>query len=550
MKALILSAGFGTRLLPYTRQIPKPLFTLNSKPLLAHTIEKLVDNGCEHILINTHHLHEQIKTFVEQAKFNVSIQTIYEPVILDTGGAIANAKPFLKDSPFFVINSDVISNIDLKTVYEYHNKSNNLVTLVLHDHDEFNKVQIDDLGDIQNFNSKTNGLAFTGIQVLSPQVYDYFPDKKVFSSIEVYQILSRENRVKAFIAKDIFWSDIGTKESYSQTSLLELAASGFQIKQDKIKDIRVDKLAGDGSDRHWYRAIYENRSKIICDHGICMPKSENLLQINAFIHIGNHLFSKGLTLPRIINYDRLSGMVILEDLGDVHLETVIKQRDNTALTLKLYKKVINLLIEFSIRGFQGFKKEWTCQTETYSKKLIIEKECRYFMEAFIQDYLELDVAFHDFSDEFDHIADHAQKHGFMGLMHRDMQSRNIMIHNNHVYFIDFQSARTGPLQYDLASLLIDPYVNLKDQIKNDLLQYTMEKLKLSEDERQGFLECYQYCCLTRNLQFLGAFSFLSRKKKKKHFEQYIPDAVRSLKNIIKDLNTDKISKLSRLVQTI
>jgi aminoglycoside/choline kinase family phosphotransferase/GTP:adenosylcobinamide-phosphate guanylyltransferase len=550
MKALILAAGFGSRLLPYTKKIPKPLFTILSKPIIEQVIQKLIDNGCDQILINTHHLHIQIKTFIEQKKYSADVQTIHEPVILDTGGAIANVKAFMKDTAFFVINSDIIFNIDLKKVYEFHKKSDCLATLVLHDHDKFNKVTIDNLGYIQNFDSKTNGLAFTGIQVLSPRIYDHFPHKKIFSSIEVYQNLCKKRQVNAFVGKDIFWSDMGTKNAYSMTSLLELAASQFQIKQDQIKNIHVDKLAGDGSDRSWYRVRYKSRSFIISDHGICMPESEQFLQLNAFIHIGNHLFSKGLSLPRILNYDTLSGMVILDDLGDVHLETRIKQKHTDAFTIKLYKKVIDLVFNFSINGIQGFKKEWTCQTETYSKELIIEKECRYFLEAFIQNYLNLDLNFHEFSNEFEYIADHALKHGFIGLMHRDMQSRNIMIHNSRIYFIDFQSARLGPLQYDLASLLIDPYVTLSDQIKNDLLQYSVEKLKLNKIQTQNFLDCYQYCCLTRNLQILGAFSFLSQIKKKKGFDRYIPDAVKSLKKMVTNLNTDKIPKLSKLVQSL
>jgi aminoglycoside/choline kinase family phosphotransferase len=136
-------------------------------------------------------------------------------------------------------------------------------------------------------------------------------------------------------------------------------------------------------------------------------------------------------------------------------------------------------------------------------------------------------------------------------MHRDMQSRNIMVKNNRVCFIDFQGARSGPLQYDLASLLIDPYVNLKDKIREELLHYAMEKLKLSRDKKENFLQCYHYCSLTRNMQFLGAFSFLSQIKKRKKFEQYIPDSIQSLKQIITDLNMDKkIPKLSKLAQSI
>ncbi len=550
MKALILSAGFGTRLLPYSKEIPKPLFTLMSKPVLEHVIKQLVDNGCDHILINTHHLHDQIEAFVDQLNFHINIQTIHEPVILETGGAIANAKPFLKDDPFFVINSDVISSVNLNKVYTFHKESESLATLVLHDHDNFNKVSIDDQGYIQNFNAKANGLAFTGIQVLSPQIYDYFPDKKSFSSIEVYQRLSRRKQVKAFVEKNIFWSDIGTLASYSKTSLLELAASRFGVEQDNIKDIQIDTLAGDGSDRRWYRTTYDNQSAVISDHGICMPATDRLRQLNAFIHIGNHLFSRDIPVPRILNHDALSGMVILDDIGDIHLETRIKQKNNTAFTLKMYKQVIDLVIDFSIKGFQGFNKKWTCQTETYSKELIIEKECRYFMEEFIQGYLNFNISFHEFLNEFEHISDHALKHGFIGLMHRDMQSRNIMINNSRPFFIDFQSARPGPLQYDLASLLIDPYVNLKDQIQKDLLQYTTKRLQLDPKETQKFLDCYQYCCLTRNLQFLGAFSFLTQTKKKTGFEQYIPDAVISLKKIIAGLDTDKIPKLSKLVKAI
>ena len=550
MKALILSAGFGTRLLPYTRKIPKPLFTLVSKSVLEHVIQQLVDNGCEQIWINTHHLHDQIEAFVKQLRHNVNIQTIHEPAILDTGGAIANARPFLKDSPFFVINSDIISNIDLNKVYEFHKKSNTLATLVLHDYANFNKVKIDGKGYVQNFDSKTNGLAFTGIQVLSPQIYDYFPDKNIFSSIEVYKHLCSQKQIKAFVEKNIFWSDIGTKDAYSMTSLQILSADRFQIKYDKIKNLQIDKLAGDGSDRHWYRVGYKDQSFILSDHGICMPNSVELLQLDAFVNIGNHLFSKKIDVPRILNHDALSGMVILDDLGDVHLETLIKKKNNAQFTVKLYKKVIDSLIDFSIKGFEGFKKKWACQTQTYSKKLIIEKECQYFWEGFVQRYLKKTILFQDFLNEFNHIADHALKHGFTGLMHRDLQSRNIMIKNGKPFFIDFQSARQGPLQYDLASLLIDPYVQLNTQTKKDLLQYTTNKLKLTPRETLNFLDSFYYCCLTRNLQILGAFSFLSLVKKKKHFELYIPNAVNSLKNIIKDLDTDRIPKLSNLVQTL
>ncbi|MFA5902399.1 MAG: sugar phosphate nucleotidyltransferase [Desulfobacula sp.] len=548
MKALILAAGYGTRLLPYTLKIPKPLFTLNSTPILKHVIKQLIEHGCERIFINTHHLHEQIEVFADQLPYN--IHTIYEPVIMDTGGAIAHARPFLDQAPFFVINSDIISNVDLTRIYESHKKSDCLATLVLHDCEKFNKVSVDDEAFIRSFNSKADGLAFTGIQVLSPEIFNYFPDKKIFSSIEVYQELIQYKKIRAVVEKKIYWSDIGTKESYSMTSLLELSACEFGIERDKISDIKVKKLAGDGSDRLWYRVSHETQSFIIGNHGICLPDSEPLKQLNAFIQIGRHIYSKNIPVPKILNYDTVSGMVIMEDLGDVHLETIAKQQKDTLSLLKLYQKVIDSLIEFSSRGFQGFNTEWTCQTATYSKEMILEKECRYFMEAFINGYLNLDETWQEYENDFCYIADHALKNGYTGLMHRDCQSRNIMMCGEQPFFIDFQSARIGPLQYDLASLLIDPYVGLADTIKETLLHYTIEKLNLDPTQKEAFIRTYQFCCLTRNLQFLGAFSFLGQVKKKTGFEQYIPFAINLLKNNIIKLKTNKIPKLSKLIEKI
>ena len=121
----------------------------------------------------------------------------------------------------------------------------------------------------------------------------------------------------------------------------------------------------------------------------------------------------------------------------------------------------------------------------------------------------------------------------MGLMHRDLQSRNIMRNNNRFYLIDFQGARLGPLQYDLASLLIDPYVELPQATQSRLLDYSIDIV----GQRTGiagdkFRDCFRYCCLTRNLQMLGAFGYLTRVMQKTQFERYIPAAVKNLATLL------------------
>lgn len=548
MKALILAAGMGTRLEPYTKEIPKPLFTLASRPMIAHAIDQLVAAGCEGIVVNTHHLNKQISAFIDGYDTRADIKILYEPAILDTGGAIANARPFLEDAPFFVVNADVISTIDLPAVYRHHLASGCLATLVLHDFTRFNKVKVDQKGLIAGFDSTKNGLAFTGVQVVSPQIYHHLPDKAVFSSIDLYRSLCPQKQVDAYIDNAVYWSDIGTPESYTRTSVQILCARYFKIALTDIHTVTVEPLAGDGSDRSWSRATFEDRSVIVCNHGICLPGSDKDLECRAFIKIGTHLNSHSLNTPEILDYDRLSGIVLLEDLGDTHLQSVTREDPKTCLAS--YQKTIDRLIDFSRVGAENFNLDWTCQTHTYSKDLILDKECRYFIEAFVNGYLGLEHTVEPLQQEFETIAAQALEHGITGLMHRDFQSRNIMVDRGNIYFIDFQSARMGPLQYDLASLLIDPYVNLDAGTQKTLLHYTMEQLNLSGTRKHLFIRSYIACCLTRTLQALGAYGYLTRVKNKKAFEQYIPGALKSLDAIIRVFGPGKIPKLSQLIGSL
>jgi aminoglycoside/choline kinase family phosphotransferase len=106
-----------------------------------------------------------------------------------------------------------------------------------------------------------------------------------------------------------------------------------------------------------------------------------------------------------------------------------------------------------------------------------------------------------------------------------------MIKNKKPYLIDFQGGREGPVQYDLASLMIDPYTELSPDIQRQLVDYCHDRLTsyIHVDKKKFYL-CYEYCTITRNLQILGAFGYLSKVKGKKYFEKYIPAAVKSLEN--------------------
>ncbi len=560
MNALILAAGFGTRLLPYTRTLPKPLLTLGGKPILQHTIERLIQSGCRRILVNTHHLSRQITDFLDHLNIgpDVEIRSVHEPRILDTGGAIANIKDEMKDHSFFVINSDVITDIDLTSVWRFHLANQALATLVLHDRTDYNQVTLDADAWITGFRSPGQGLAFTGIQVLSPEIFDHLPRQRVFSSIDWYAQLCPAKKIKAYVAPNLFWEDIGTIAAYSRTARQWVSARALDF---PVTCVDIHGLSGDGSDRSWFRAKPDSNtpftfstaagSVVVCDHGICLPDTDRRAQLDAFVAIGNHLYHQGICVPRILAHDALSGVVAVQDLGNTHLADRVKQMPDRSQITDLYQKVIDRLIRFSRKGAQGFDLSWTCQTPYYSRTLILENECRYFMDRFVHGYLGRHIDFHALEDEFHFIADQALTGAVEGLMHRDCQSKNIMIKNDTPFFIDFQSARIGPLQYDLASLLQDPYVDLPKSVQKNLLVYAMDRLNLiSADRRQPFIQNFDYCFLTRNLQILGAFAYLSRVKGKSWFETYIPTAMASLKHWMHTKGTDDVRRLKKLVLSL
>jgi len=556
MRALILAAGLGTRLLPYTKYNPKPLFTIAGRPLLDIIIRRLIDSGCESIIVNTHHLHQQIESFISRQGYSIPVHARFEPQILGTGGAIQNVHEFWDARPFIVINADVYTDIDLRTVYNFHCHHHHPATLVLCDDPEFNTVSVDPKGFITAFQpaADTSGphLTFTGVQVLDPSILDYIPKDQFSSSIDAFQSMLVDNKkVKAFIIEYGFWNDIGTPDRYTRIAVEESGKQAFKraFPDYVTQPVTARKLKGDGSDRKWYRLFSGNHHLIMADHGL--RTGTEVAEVDSFVQIGNHLRQGKLPVPKIFFYDTFAGIVFMEDLGDTNLQDVVLGTTDTVTVENKYKTVIDLLIRMSTRGLLDFDASWTYQTRRYTKDLILEKECQYFVEAFLNGYLGMDISFDDFKSEFSLLAEMALANEVRGFMHRDLQSRNVMVAPSGVYFIDFQGGRIGPLQYDLASLLIDPYVSLPVTLQEKLLEYCTTTLSnLTPIDQNLFRQGYQYCALTRNLQMLGAFGYLSNVKGKKHFEKYIPTAVSTLNQNLKRYNMAHLPSLTALITQI
>ena len=342
-----------------------------------------------------------------------------------------------------------------------------------------------------------------------------------------------------YLLENNTWDDLGTVKSFTDKNLEILIKKTFI----NFNDIEINEIEGDGSDRNWIRIKDKNNSLIAVSHGLNPPDGD--LQAKSFVKIGMHLHEKNIPVPKIYEYDFFSGIALLEDLGDLRFQDFISEK-NEKDKKTFCEKIIKELFDFSLKGIIGFSHEMTYQTPVYDQKLSFE-ECLYFKNEFLKEYLKADFDNEKLDKEFRYISENTQKNSLTGLMHRDFQSRNIMMKNNRPFFIDFQGARKGPVQYDLASFIIDPYMNLDQNIQNHLLDFASEKASEYKINKNNFKKSFYFCGVSRNLQILGAFSFLSMKKNKKYFETYIPAAINSLKKLLGKFEDPQLNYLKSII---
>ncbi len=218
MKAMILAAGYGTRLRPLTNKKPKALVPVANHPIISKNIEYLKKFGVTAILVNAHHHARQISDFIEGGRsFGLEIGVRVEPEILGTGGGIKNAEDFWDQRPFIVINCDILTDIDLDPIYEHHCRSKAMATLVLHDCEPYNQVQLDGHGAIVDIAGRASPgrWAFTGIHIIEPQLLAHIPGGRFWDIIDTYrELIQTEGTIGAYRTQGHYWHDIGTISNY------------------------------------------------------------------------------------------------------------------------------------------------------------------------------------------------------------------------------------------------------------------------------------------------------------------------------------------------
>ncbi|MBI1871689.1 MAG: phosphotransferase [Chlamydiae bacterium] len=519
-RAFILGAGLGQRLRPLTEWRPKPTVPIMGRPMLEYVFEHLKSVGVQEVVMNTHHCPEVYQAMFGFDHQGLKINYSFEPVLLDTGGGIKKCEAFFKDGTFIVYNGDILTDGDLASAIHHHQKEENLATMILTTSSANPNVALDERGKISDLrgvleNTTHPKYSFSGIHILEPALLEYIPPRRAVSIVDVYLDLIRQGKkIGGFLWPECYWQDIGDIRTYRKVQE-DLILGRYRT------PFPLHRLGQDGSDRLYYRTERKSDSLIVMHYG--KEKKENAY----YVDIACFLKSIGLSVPVVEYSDPERGIVWVEDLGDLSLCHAFGEKSRGEV-LKFYEEVIQEISKLHREGASQYQKLKFQICPPFTERTYLW-ESSYFEENCLKAFFHFQFPYglrKRFDEDCKTLAELLSKEKNV-LIHRDLQSKNIMMKNDHPYLIDFQGMRLGLPAYDLASLLWDPYVSLRDVERSHLFNFYLKE-GFSSEEAEHFIKIYLLASLQRLMQALGAYGFLGLKKGKKQFLEYIPVALARL----------------------
>jgi aminoglycoside/choline kinase family phosphotransferase len=335
-------------------------------------------------------------------------------------------------------------------------------------------------------------------------------------------------------------------ESYLQQ--LEGERDSTNRPQNLLDEFQVTPLSPDGSDRLYYRVTAPGITPFIAtDASGCAEKDKNSgrSQNNSFRLIQQHLKKLNFPVPGYLT-DESAGddLYLLDDLGDTTLHSFVKTHGWGSRTITRYQEALKLLLRLQIDAAAAFNPDWAYAGGFYDFSLIVTRELNYFLEAFVINYCRIEITATvkaNLAAEFKFLADTALQAPTDFFLYRDFQSKNLMLFQDKIFLIDFQGARLGPVYYDLAALINDPYTEIPLPLRQDLRTFYYNQLKDANASTgtfhpspETFAHNFALFSLIRTLQTLGAFGWLTSCGKN-HFAQYIRPALTNLTYYLKEL---------------
>jgi len=308
---------------------------------------------------------------------------------------------------------------------------------------------------------------------------------------------------------------------HSEFVLNEFQSMVFSVFGEHIT--RIDKLNADASDRKLFRIFTDNRSVI----GV---KNKHIKENLAFINFSEAFIKAGLKVPEVYSVSEDGKIYIEEDLGDTTLFNFSKTaaRDEC---MSYYMKALSDLLNFQLHGINVVDLNYCYQTESFSNELIYS-DFQKFQEFYITKIKKSETdetLFNDVNKILCSINSNTDNNFFL---YRDFQTRNIMINNGELYYIDYQSGRRGPLHYDAASFLYSGSIDLSEDERSFLLNYYIDAVNNRTGADKGkFIFEFYYFVMMRLIQVLGSYGYTYEKKKDESVLQKIPKAISNIRSL-------------------
>ncbi len=314
--------------------------------------------------------------------------------------------------------------------------------------------------------------------------------------------------------------------STEKNEIIELFENHFNEKVDTF-----EMLPPSGSYREYCRLQNNNRSVI---GALNTDVKEN----TAFLSFSNHFKKNGLPVPEVFAVSSDLKKYLLEDLGDTTLFrflTATREKEGFSENIvSEYKKVLKVLPKIQIIAGKGLDYSVCYPRDAFDKQSMMW-DLNYFKYYFLK-LAKIHFDEQALEDDFQLFTNYLLSANSGFFLYRDFQSRNVMLKDDEVYFIDYQGGRQGALQYDLASLLYDGKADIPQSVRTQLFDFYLSELKkyMTVDEEK-FTVYFKGFVLIRIMQAMGAYGFRGFYEKKEHFLKSIPFALRNLEYILKDI---------------
>jgi hypothetical protein len=618
-KAVLLAAGFATRLRPLSYAIPKPCVPLWNRPLLHHTLDRLAEWDVREVLINLYtHAHE-IWSVATAWNGPIRLSFSFEPEgPLGTGGALRHASWFFDDCPFWLINSDIAFEADLTPLCRaWQERPTPLAVLGLVAGQGPQTVVLHN-GQIASFRKgkpgRPDALTFSGIHLLDRRILPFLPPSGPASIVDAYEAAqSKGEIIRGCRLDNAFWADLGTVADLlaAHRAVAEAYNGGkpgarlFDVRQParlrrlRRKGIRIQSwvaIAPDahlapgvavresiiasgavvetgvelhhaivapltriqagrrtgcllpatawpalapflqkagwppeavtlcpfpprGSDRTFVRLLSGSRTAILIEYG--RERRENA----RYACHTQFLEGLGLRVPHLLFHEPRQRRLLMEDLGDRELGQAVRECSE-AEQFRLYEPVLAMTACLHEKGRPAAEAAHLPLAPRFSPRLF-GWERRYWARHFLQKRLGCSSAeIRPLMRELAAIADHLT-HLPQVLLHRDLQSSNILLTSEGPAFIDYQGMRLGPAVYDLASLLFDPYVSLAESVQQRLLDRYRRQVSDPISDSDLWAAAVQ-----RLAQALGAYARLGAWPATASFARHIPPALRLMRRAV------------------